>query len=53
MTEMVSHYSREKGIPDYIPSVLADRFAGPYPVSLLLSTKEVVEKVKHLSTVDY
>jgi hypothetical protein len=37
-----SHYSREKGIPDYIPSTSADRFAGPHPVSLLLSTKEVV-----------
>jgi hypothetical protein len=48
-----SHYSREKGIPDYIPSTSADRSAGPHPVSLPLSTKEVVEKAKHLSIVGY
>jgi hypothetical protein len=48
-----SHYSREKGIPDYIPSTPADRSAGPHPVSLPLSTKEVVEKAKLLSIVGY
>jgi hypothetical protein len=37
-----SHYSREKGIADYIPSTPADRSAGPHPVSLTLSTKEVI-----------
>jgi hypothetical protein len=45
-----SHYCREKGIPDYIPSMSADRSTDPHTVSLLLSTKEVVEKAKHLST---
>jgi hypothetical protein len=48
----LSHHSREKGIPDSILSTLADRYVGPHPVSLLLSTKEVVKKVKHLSTAD-
>jgi hypothetical protein len=48
-----SHYSREKEIPDYIPSTPVDRSVGPHPVSLLLSTKEGVEKAKHLSTVGY
>jgi hypothetical protein len=37
-----SHYSHEKGIPDYIPSMPADRSMGAHLVSLLLSTKEVV-----------
>jgi hypothetical protein len=37
-----SHYSREKEIPDYIPSTSANRSTGPYLVSLLFSTKEVV-----------
>jgi hypothetical protein len=37
-----SHYFWEKGILDYIPSTLADRFTGLHPISLLLSTKEVV-----------
>jgi hypothetical protein len=37
-----SHYSREKGILDYIPSTPSDRSTGPHPVSLILSTKEVV-----------
>jgi hypothetical protein len=37
-----SHYFWEKGIPDYISSTPADWSAGPHPVSLLLSTKEVV-----------
>jgi hypothetical protein len=48
-----SHYSQEKGISNYIPSTPTDRSAGPYPVSLPLSTKKVVEKAKHLSTADY
>jgi hypothetical protein len=48
-----SHYFREKGIPDSIPSTLADRSAGPHPISLLLSTKEVVEKANHLSAAGY
>jgi hypothetical protein len=48
-----NHYSREKGIPDYIPSTPADRYVSPHLVSLLLSTKEVVEKGKHLSTIGY
>jgi hypothetical protein len=38
----VSHNSREKGIPDSNPDMLADRSTGPHPVSLLLSTKKVV-----------
>jgi hypothetical protein len=46
-------YSGEKGILDYIPSTLADQSTCPHPVSLLLSTIEVVEKAKHLSTADY
>jgi hypothetical protein len=29
-----SHCSRETGIPDYIPSMPADRSVGPHPVSL-------------------
>jgi hypothetical protein len=37
-----SHYSREKGIPDNIPSASADRSVGPHLISLILSTKEVV-----------
>jgi hypothetical protein len=37
-----SHYSREKGILDYISNTLANRYAGPHLLSLLLSTKEVV-----------
>jgi hypothetical protein len=37
-----SHYSHEKGIPDYIPSMPADRSMGAHLVSLLLATKEVV-----------
>jgi hypothetical protein len=37
-----SHHSWEKGIPNNIPSMPADRFAGPHLVSLLLSAKEVV-----------
>jgi hypothetical protein len=37
-----SHYSREKRISDYILGTPADRSANPHPVSLLLSTKEVV-----------
>jgi hypothetical protein len=37
-----SHYSREKGIPDYIPNTSADPSMGSHPVSLILSTKEVV-----------
>jgi hypothetical protein len=37
-----SHYSQEKGIPDYTLSAPADRSASPHPVSLPLSTKEVV-----------
>jgi hypothetical protein len=37
-----SHYSREKRISDYIPSTPTDRSAGLHPISLLLSTKEVV-----------
>jgi hypothetical protein len=48
-----SHYSLEKGIPNYIPSTLADRSMDPHSVSLLPSTKEVVEKVNHLSTAGY
>jgi hypothetical protein len=48
-----SHYSREKGIPDYILSTPTNRFVVLHPVSLPLSTKEVVEKVKHISTVGY
>jgi hypothetical protein len=48
-----SHYTREKVIPDYIPSMSADRSMDSHPVSLLLSTKEVVEKAKHLSTAGY
>jgi hypothetical protein len=38
---------------DYIPSMLADRSVGPYPISLPLSTKEVVEKATQLSMVGY
>jgi hypothetical protein len=34
--------SEKKGIPDYISSTPADQSVGPHPVSLLLSTKEVV-----------
>jgi hypothetical protein len=37
-----SHNSREKGIPDYTLRTSADRSVGPNPVSLPLSTKEVV-----------
>jgi hypothetical protein len=48
-----SHYSQEKGIPDYISSTSTDRSTGPHPVSLPLSTKELVEKAKHLSTAVY
>jgi hypothetical protein len=48
-----SHYIQEKEIPDYILSMPTDRFVGPHPISLLLSTKEVVEKAKHLSIAGY
>jgi hypothetical protein len=48
-----SHYSREKGVANYILSTPADRSMGPHPVSLPLSTKEVVKKAKHLSTAGY
>jgi hypothetical protein len=48
-----SHYSKEKRIPDYISSTSADRSVSPNLVSLPLSTKEVVEKAKHLSTAGY
>jgi hypothetical protein len=37
-----SHYSLEKVIPNYIPITPVDRSTGPHPVSLSLSTKEVV-----------
>jgi hypothetical protein len=48
-----SYYSREKRIPNYIPSTPADRFASPHLVFLLLSTKEEVEKAKHMLAVGY
>jgi hypothetical protein len=48
-----SHCSRENGTPDYIPSTPIDRFVGPHPVSLLLTTIEAVEKVKHLLATSY
>jgi hypothetical protein len=48
-----NNYSREKGIPDYIPSTLADQSVGLHPVSLPVSTKDVVEKEKYLSTAGY
>jgi hypothetical protein len=48
-----SHYFREKGIPDYITSTPTDQSVGPHLVSLLLSSKEVVEKAKHLSAAGY
>jgi hypothetical protein len=38
-----SHYSQEKGILDYIPSMPADRSVGSHPVSLPLSTKKIVD----------
>jgi hypothetical protein len=37
-----SHYSWEKGISNSIPGMPVNRSAGPHPVSLLLSTTEVV-----------
>jgi hypothetical protein len=37
-----SYYSQEKGIPDYTLSTSADRSVRLHPVSLPLSTKEVV-----------
>jgi hypothetical protein len=45
-----SHCSREKGIPDYIPNTSADRSVGLHPVSLPLTTIEVVKKATQLST---
>jgi hypothetical protein len=41
--------SEEKRTIDFIPSTPADRSVGPHLVSFQVSTKEVVEKVKHLS----
>jgi hypothetical protein len=35
-----SYCSREKGDPDYIPSMVADRFVGPHLISLSLTTIE-------------
>jgi hypothetical protein len=43
----------KKGTFDYIPSTLADRSTGLHQVSLLLSTKEVVEKAKHMLIAGY
>jgi hypothetical protein len=37
-----SHCSREKGIPDYIPSTPVDRSTGPHIVSLPLTPSEAV-----------
>jgi hypothetical protein len=48
-----SHCSQEKGIPDYIPSTLADRSTGPHPLSLPLTTIEVAKKATQLSTTCY